>query len=191
MAAVSARNTRGPRLTGQMKDVRRMTSSSRGENPPSGPTSSAPAAGGIGAGEERSTAAASSRDWGQDPSRSEKLTGALTWGTLSRSHCSAASTAIDCIRLRLIRPFVCSVNTGRMAETPSSLAFCTTSSVASRFKGAKASQISGSAACARVCDSTARLAPRREVAMRASHSPLAPSKSRNKSPAERRMTWTR
>ena len=97
----------------------------------------------------RSMAANRRRSGGQSDSRAASGRGACSSGTVRRSHCSAASIAMAVSRSAFIRCVLPrSVRTGSSAATPSSVAFCTTRSVASRFSSANASQRSGSAVCA-------------------------------------------
>ena len=93
----------------------------------------------------RSMAANRRRSGGQSDSRAASGRGACSSGTVRRSHCSAASIAMAVSRSAFIRCVLPrSVRTGSSAATPSSVAFCTTRSVASRFSSANASQRSGS-----------------------------------------------
>ena len=111
-------------------------------------------------------------------------------GTVSRSLCSAASMAMERSRSKFTRPaLVRSVKTGSNADTPSSVAFCTTRSVVSRFSTANTSHTSASADCARTRVSAVKIAlPRASDAMRQAHSPSLPLNSRTASPTVRRIT---
>jgi hypothetical protein len=168
-----------------------------------GPQDARPERGGMNKGVFRRTGGASRRSiaaWiGLPPSNGHAtrttfsaISGVIS-GMVSRSHCSAASIAIAVSRAMLrFAALVRSVLTGMIRSQPSSVAFCTTSSVAVFRSGANISQVSGSGACSRTRTSTAKL-PRslRSPVMRAVHSPSRPLNSRTSSPTERRITLAR
>src|SRR6185437_9035334 len=109
-AAVSARSTRGPKLTAQTNGSFFRASSSVWVNPPSGPVSTAQGPGGAprsasatGGDVPLSSHSSNRRAAGQPASSLASGSGSRNTGTVSRSVCSAASTALALSRSRLTR----------------------------------------------------------------------------------------
>ena len=158
------------------RGCRRSASSSAGVKPPSGPTSSAA---GPGRRNDRRrapvrSAATNRRRLGGPARAATRPAGAARgWpGTVRRSLCSAASIAIAWSRARLTRCGVGALGEDRAAarQTPSSVAFCTTRSVASRLSSAKTSHRSGSGACGAQLAFDAEAGGRRAAALRCARS---------------------
>ena len=199
IAAVSALRMRGPRPTRRTNTARASASSSARAKPPSGPAriasgKLAPAsAAAIGAPPPVSSATTSMRPAGQPARSSPSVAGAATSGTDSRSHCSAASVAMEASRSTFTRSIaVWRVNTGTSREAPSSVAFSTIASRRARLIGAKHSQGPSSAAGGRsAATGTATQEARESASMRAAHSPCAALNRPTASPARMRMTLRR
>ena len=141
LAAVSVRSTLGPSRTG-LKPARCAASSSPSSNPPSGPTSSST---GFGAAPSiASDSLAAGLGTSRRPSRGEssryrsRFSGARIRGNTLRPLCSQAlmTTACQCRSLATAwrsssRTTLRVENTGTMARTPSSVAFCNVRSILS------------------------------------------------------------
>mmetsp|Transcript_13890 Transcript_13890/g.43398 ORF Transcript_13890/g.43398 Transcript_13890/m.43398 type:complete len:218 (-) Transcript_13890:166-819(-) len=203
-AAVSERSTFGPSETSCAPP--RSSANSSGANPPSGPTTNAAARRGPLAAAAASASSSRIVHSGRsshantcEPTApralcrhaSTPVKGGSTSGTLSRPHCSAASTAVARSLSRLTsRTTVRAVTSGWSACTPSSVAFSTRS--ASRF-GLSSAKWSDTASvgpsCGRVCSSGVDAHVLRPVwSTVASHSPLMPSKSSTGSRSRTRIT---
>ena len=152
MAAVSARRMRGPSETGRTNRSRSSTARSRGPNPPSGPTSNAagPVAGAQGLRVARSSATNSGRFAGpggqnlvQRPGRADHRN-RQPLALLRRLDRDGAQPVL--VDPSGVGPFG---EHRQQRRDPSSVAFCTTRSVVSRFSTANTSHRSASGACGR------------------------------------------
>src|SRR5262249_42345449 len=143
MAAVSARSTRGPRVSGT-KPCARASATSSCVKPPSGPTSATAASPCAGSSSSR-RAASSSHGNRRRPFQGAETTaasgaGESITGTRVRPDCFAAATAIRRQRSTCaVPPTTRSVVTAAMRWTPSSVAFSTTRSIFAPLSNAGAS----------------------------------------------------
>ena len=147
MQAVSARSTRGPSETGDNKGMREQRFKLRRRKPTfrSDQQCSSATPAGIGGASLRSTAAKSCRPAGQSAQHCRQRPRLMQhrhsqpFTLLGRFHGDGVQSAgIHPVRVAAL------CDDRSSAETPSSVAFCTTRSVASRFSSANSSHRSGS-----------------------------------------------
>ena len=200
MAAVSVRNTRGPRLTPR-KPAASAADSSSPVSPPSGPISSSTLVADPSAAASRVVACVDSRSalvaGGRASSQARQLIGGRRSGSRLRPHCSHAAIAIarQCPNFRSacgapMCTMVRSVVTGTMRVTPSSVVFCTTRSMRSLREIPWTSVTStadsrSTEECSPTLTVTRSLLPASIVA---ENSPPVPSNRVSGSPARKRRT---